>query len=388
MLLMALLKENGLKIPAYASLALAFASFGDAFLYAFLPVNNAGVGIPFVWVGILLSINRFVRIFSNGIMVYLFSIYSLRIIMIGAVILAISSTIGYGVASGISLWLVFRIFWGLSFSAMRLGTLGYALQNSKQGLALGVSKSFQEAGPMIALFFAPVLLHNIPIDNIFFWLAGFSLPALWFAWQLPKSRDQTPPIIHKRSLKFPSTLNSITFFAAMLIDGIMVVVLGILFLRYGDGISLITVTAMVAFYLGYRRICLVVLAPAGGWVSDKIGIHKVFNISVVFIILGLSILISGWVELGSVIVFTAYSIHTAVTPGIASLNQSHALRAVAANATWRDIGAALGTLIGGFLITSPYITPIFFIAIFGLVILLLMHLEKTRKAIRFLYAWK
>ncbi|HKZ38926.1 MAG TPA: hypothetical protein VJ184_14790, partial [Chryseolinea sp.] len=81
---MALLKENGLKIPAYASLALAFASFGDAFLYAFLPVNNAAVGVPLVWVGILLSINRFVRIFSNGIMVYLFSIYSLRIIMIGA----------------------------------------------------------------------------------------------------------------------------------------------------------------------------------------------------------------------------------------------------------------------------------------------------------------
>ena len=241
---------------------------------------------------------------------------------------------------------------------------------------------------MIALFFAPILLHNIPIDTIFFWLAGFSLPALWFAWKLPKRLDQMPPIIHKRFLKFPSTINSITFFAAILIDGIMVVVLGILFLQYGDDISLITVTAMVAFYLGYRRICLVVLAPAGGWVSDKIGVHKVFNISVVFIILGLLVLISGWIETGSVIVFTAYSVHTAVTPGIASLNQPHALRAVAANATWRDIGAALGTLIGGFLITSPYITHIFLIAIFGLVILLLIHLEKTRKAIRFLFAWK
>jgi hypothetical protein len=385
---MALLKVNGLKTPAYASLALAFASLGDAFLYAFLPVNNVVAGVPLVWVGILLSVNRLVRIFSNGIMVYLFSIYSLRIIMIGAAILAVSSTIGYGVTSGISLWLVFRILWGLSFSAMRIGTLGYALQNQKQALALGVSKSFQEAGPMIALFFAPVLLHNIPIDNIFFWLAGFSLPAIWFAWQLPKRWDQTPPIKHKWSLKFPSTLNSITFFAAMLIDGIMVVVLGILFLRYGDDISLITVTAMAAFYLGYRRICLVVLAPAGGWVSDKIGVHIIFNISVVFIILGLSVLIFGWIETGSVIVFTAYSIHTVVTPGIASLNQTHALGAVAANATWRDIGAALGTLIGGFLITSPYLTPIFFIAIFGLVFLLLKHLKKTRKAIRFLYVWK
>jgi MFS family permease len=339
-------------------------------------VNSAAVDIPFVWVGILLSVNRFVRIFSNGIMVYLFSIYNMRIAMIGAVILAVISTIGYGVASGMFLWLVFRIFWGLSFSAMRLGTLGYALQNSKQGLALGVSKSFQEAGPMIALFFAPVLLHNIPMDNIFFWLAGFSLPALWFAWQLPERRDQTPPTIDKRFLKFPSTLNSITFIAAMLIDGIMVVVLGILFLRYGDDISLITATAMVAFYLGYRRICLVVLAPAGGWLSDKIGVHKVFNISVVFIILGLLVLISGWIETGSVIIFTAYSIHTAVTPGIASLNQSHVLGAVASNATWRDIGAALGTLI------------IFLITIFGLVILLLIHLEKTQKAIRFLYVWK
>src|SRR5687767_7014930 len=178
-------KGNGLKTPAFASLALAFASFGDAFLYPFLPVNNVAVGVPVVWVGVLLSINRFVRIFSNGVVVQLFAKYGLRFVMICAVLLAIISTAGYGIASGILAWIVCRILWGLSFSAMRIGTLGYALQQTRQGLALGVTRSFQEVGPMLSLFLTPLLVNNFEAKIIFFLLAGLSLPALWFAWKLP-----------------------------------------------------------------------------------------------------------------------------------------------------------------------------------------------------------
>jgi hypothetical protein len=38
--------DKGIKASAFAALALAFASFGDAFLYPFLPVNFESVGIP------------------------------------------------------------------------------------------------------------------------------------------------------------------------------------------------------------------------------------------------------------------------------------------------------------------------------------------------------
>jgi MFS family permease len=376
-------KRNGLKAPAYASLALAFASFGDAFLYPFLPVNSLVVGVPVVWVGVLLSINRFVRIFSNTIMVHLFARYGLRSVMICAAILAIASTTGYAVASGIFLWLLFRVVWGLSFSAMRLGTLGYALRQPRQGFALGVSRSFQEAGPMIALLLAPILLANFESRNIFFLLAACSLPAFWFAWKLPRSEDKTQSPGMKGMVRFPSSLNAITFVSAILIDGIMVVVLGVLFLHYRDDISMLTATALAAFYLGYRRVCLVVLSPAGGWIADRFGLDKVFNISIAFVILGLLVLISGWIAMGSVIVFTFYSIQGAITPGTASRDQTHALAAAAENATWRDIGAAIGTLAGGLLITSPYLTTILSIAIFCLPILLLIHSGLPKRLLNF-----
>lgn len=380
-------KVHALTAPSFASLALAFASFGDAFLYAFLPVNNLVVGIPVVWVGVLLSINRFVRILSNGIMVHLFAKYGLRLVMILATVLAILSTAGYGVASGILLWIVFRIAWGLSFSALRIGTIGYALQHARQGLALGVTRSLHEAGPMLSLFLAPLLIKNFEANVIFFLLAGFSLPALWFAWRLPNVDDRTPAAGPMKFPKFPSTFNLITLVSAIVVEGILIVVLGILFLKYRDHISLVTATALAAFYLGYRRACLVFLSPLGGWLADTFGLDKVFNISVLLMIIGLLVVAAGWVATGAVIVFTFYSINSAISPGTASKNQAHALAAVAQNATWRDVGTAVGTLTGGFLLTSAHLTTVLLFADISLLILLIVHLGAS-KTMKSLYVWK
>jgi predicted MFS family arabinose efflux permease len=75
-------------------------------------------------------------------------------------------------------------------------------------------------------------------------------------------------------------------------------------------------------------------------------------------------------------------------PGSATCGNAHSLAAVAENATWRDIGAAFGTLIGGFLITSPHLNIIFAIAIFMLAFLLFIHVGTARKALNYLYLWR
>src|SRR5690242_19868463 len=97
-------KDTGLRASAFAALALAFASFGDAFLYPFLPVNFESAGVPVMGVGLLLSINRFVRIVANTVIVHAFARYGLRSIMIVAVTMAIMSTLGYGIATGLVAW--------------------------------------------------------------------------------------------------------------------------------------------------------------------------------------------------------------------------------------------------------------------------------------------
>ena len=123
-------------------------------------MNYDDVGISIAWVGLLLSINRWVRIFSNSLTVRVIEKYGYRIVMIIAVVIAILSTMGYGIATNLFLWILFRVMWGLAFSAMRIGTLGYALRHQKKGIALGVSRSFQELGPMLALFISPVLVKT------------------------------------------------------------------------------------------------------------------------------------------------------------------------------------------------------------------------------------
>jgi MFS family permease len=381
-------KEVGLKSSAFAALALAFASFGDAFLYPFLPVNFNQVGVPVMWVGLLLSINRFVRIVSNTMIVHAFAKYGLRAIMIFAVVLAIASTLGYGIATSIWMWVLFRVMWGLGFSAMRIGSLGYALQNERQGFVLGLSRSLQEIGPMLSLFFSPFLLQYLPINSIFYALAFLSLPALYFAFSLPVRDDRTQPLQVGRLLKWPSTLNSITFVSAIVIDGIVVVVLGVLFLHYRENITLTMATTLAAFYLGYRRVCSVILSPAGGWIADKIGMNRVFNVSIAGVIVGLSSMSLDFIGLGATIVFTCYSINSAIAPGSASKMKTHSLAGVAENATWRDVGAAIGTLAGGFLISSSYLTAVLQLGIAAMTILLFVHLGTLQPIFKRAFSWK
>jgi MFS family permease len=377
-------KPASLIAPVYASTALAFASFGDAFLYAFLPVNNGVVGIPVMWVGILLSVNRIVRIFFNGVIVHFFTKHDLRTIMIAAVIAALVSTTGYSIASGIFLWLVCRILWGFAFSAMRIATIGYSLQHSRQGLALGISRSLQEAGPMMALLIAPFLLANFPVKNVFFLLSIFSLPAIWFALKLPMSETKTLPKEKINSPKLPSTLNSITLFSAILIDGIMVVVLGILFLQNGNRISLLEATSLAAFFLGYRRVCLVLLSAGGGWIAYRFGLTRIFKISLSVMMMGLIVLLFGWISPGIIVVFTSYGVNVAIMPGIVSQGKTQALNAVAENATWRDIGAATGTLIGGFLITSPFMNSLLLLSVIVLFLLIVVYV-RTENGVKLWY---
>lgn len=381
-------KETGLKASAFAALTLAFASFGDAFLYPFLPLHFDDVGIPLAWVGLLLSVNRFVRIISNTAIVHALAKYGIRTMVLLAALLAVMSTFGYGIASGWGIWLLFRIMWGLAFSILRLGTLSYALQQQRRGFALGISKGIQEAGPMAALLMTPFILEYFEPAKIFYLLALLSVPSFYFAWQLPRVSDKTQPLKSMNFFQWPSSLNSITFISAMLIDGIVVVVMGVLFLHDGVDVTPITATVLAAFYISYKRVCLVAFSPVGGWIADRVGFERIFNISTIFVIAGLILILTGWMRTGFIVVFTFYSMNTTVTPGSIAQDNNHSLAAAAENATWRDIGAALGTLLGGFLIASAHLHTVLIVIIFVFICFLFVHLGISLRPFKQLFIWK
>lgn len=367
---------TGLKHPVYSALTLSFASFGDAFLYPFLPQNAALLKIPVVWVGLLLSINRFIRIAFNPIAVRLFARYGVRSITIVASATAIVSTMGYGLQWGLYWLLLCRIFWGCSFAVLRISTLAYTLDHQRIGLSMGIAKSIQETGPMFSLWLGPILLHYVGPSCLFFVFAILSFPAVLCAVYLPELRYKTTNNAF-RLFRLPSLFNALTFISSFAVEGFLVVVIGKLLLQGNPSLSLLTLTSIAAGYLAYRRICSIFFSPIGGVIADRFGFAVVFNFSILMIISGMVCLLSGWITVGLIVVLLFNSISNAMAPGNASIHPNNQLKAVAINASWRDIGAAMGTLAGGFILSSNWLFETLAVTTFILTALLFFYNRQT-----------
>jgi DHA1 family multidrug resistance protein-like MFS transporter len=374
------IKQNslGLKDPLYASLTLSFASFGDAFLYPFLPQYAEIMQIPVVWIGVLLSINRLIRIVFNPFVPELFKRYGIRPTMITASIIAIVSTIGYGLGLGLLTLIVFRIAWGMAFAVLRISTLAYAFEHENIGFSLGISRSIQEAGPMFALWTGPMLLNYFSIEMTFLYLSVLSLPALLCALQLPELNYKATT---RRIINFglPSLFNSLTFLVSFIIEGMLIIVLGLFLAKNNEQLTSLMITSLAAGYLVYRRLCSILFSPISGAIADRIGFAEVFNGSVLLIIAGLTLLLMGLEMPGLIIIFTFNSVNSTMAPGGASDKQGDKIRAVATNASWRDIGAATGTLTGGLFLSGSLLPEFFIIATFMLVAVLVLNYTKLKK---------
>ena len=79
------------------------------------------------------------------------------------------------------------------------------------------------------------------------------------------------------------------------------------------------------------------------------------------------------------IIFTFTSVNSTVTPGGASHYEPDKIRALAANTTWRDFGAPLGTVTGGLLLSGDFLFETFAITTFIPAISLLIHFKKSIK---------
>lgn len=126
---------------------LSLALLGDALIYAVLPVHAASFGITLAWVGVLLSANRFVRVFAYGLVARATHVVGLRRICIAASIASVIATGLYGLADGAWLLLAARILWGIAYAALLLATLAYAVQQrSGAGARIGLVSWWQVLG--------------------------------------------------------------------------------------------------------------------------------------------------------------------------------------------------------------------------------------------------
>jgi len=102
-------------------LGTALSLMGDATLYTVLPTHASDAGITVASVGIILGVNRAIRLLSNGPAGLAYDRYRRRPIFIPALFLGALSTAMY--ATGHSFWPLFagRLLWGLAWSGIWVG---------------------------------------------------------------------------------------------------------------------------------------------------------------------------------------------------------------------------------------------------------------------------
>ena len=101
-----------------------------------------------------------------------------------------------------------------------------------------------------------------------------------------------------------------------------------------------------------------------------------FHASVLFICVGLLLLVIARTEIALAIIFTFSTVVSSIGPASSVGVRRDKLNALATNATWRDIGAATGTLVGGLLLDKGPLTEVVIMITFVLGLSLIINLTK------------
>ncbi|MBA2940890.1 MFS transporter [Paenibacillus sp. CGMCC 1.16610] len=167
------LRENQRPVTIIAVVT-ALSLLGDSMLYIVLPIYWREVGLHALWeVGVLLSINRFIRLPMTPLIGLLYKRMSLRTGLILAIVLAAATTIGYSMFKGFIIWLVLRSLWGIAWSFLRMG--GYLTvirysDDTNRGHLMGRYNGIFRLGSLIGMLVGGVLvpLVGMPIVSIAF----------------------------------------------------------------------------------------------------------------------------------------------------------------------------------------------------------------------------
>lgn len=116
------MKNTETNLVPVISLVTAVCLIGDSFLYIVLPIYWQDAGLSSLYqAGVLLAVNRFVRLPLGPVVTWLYRKMSIRAGILLAVLLAGITTASYGLVSDFWLWLLLRSVWGFTWSLLRLG---------------------------------------------------------------------------------------------------------------------------------------------------------------------------------------------------------------------------------------------------------------------------
>ena len=144
--------------PALATALVVSASLlGDTFLYTVLPVQASSLGISRPTVGLILSLNRWVRLVTNPLAARLYLRLPAGALVLVAIVLTAVSTAMYALPAMLAVFFAGRLLWGFCYSLLRLGSFLAALEDATAhaGRRIGNTRAVWGLGYFGGAIFAP-----------------------------------------------------------------------------------------------------------------------------------------------------------------------------------------------------------------------------------------
>ncbi len=187
--------KSATKLVLIVSGAVGFAIMGDSLLYVILPLAAGHLGLSPVQVGLLLSANRLIRLFSNTWLSAVFTRIGPYKAFVLSAILGVLTTAGYGLGWGFVVLLLARLAWGISWSGLRQGTYQsiWTGKNADAGRLMGISWGIVRGGSGISALLGGFLFGYFGYEVTVWTIAALSALAIPIAFGLNWPASASPP---------------------------------------------------------------------------------------------------------------------------------------------------------------------------------------------------
>lgn len=323
---------------------LGIAWLGDGVIYVVLPLYAANFGIDAVLVGILLSVNRVVRIIGYGWVSPLARTYGANVLTAAACAAAALSTLAYGLLSGFVLLFIARMVWGAAWGILNLMMTAYAYGDGVgAGKRIGISRALSVLGPFVALLAVGPLCISVGPHQMFVLYGVLSLVAVPLAFMLPSLRTTASDTPRAERRWIPTPLNVLFFMLAFCADGVLGTTISVLLADFMPASAAVISAGLL---IAFQRLINMVLSLFSGPVTDRIGPHRLLLPCSLVVVIGLAVIALGHTYLGTITVFFSRALLSTVGPVLAAQRSTDRIAALASFATWTDVGLAAGAFLG------------------------------------------
>lgn len=343
---------------------------GDATLYTVLPTHTAEAGITLAAVGIILSANRFIRLFLNGPTGILYDRSRRRRLFVPALFIGALSTAIYAAWDGFWPLMAGRLIWGLAWSLIWVGGATIILDvttDGDRGRWTGLYQTWFFLGAAIGAFAGGFLTDRLGYSAALWIGAGVTtLGGVVALIYLPETRSSK-----SMNLSYPNnetaqkwrpngelvSVVSLQGINRFVTAGVLAATIALLVQEQLSMNNLVLgVATVTGILIGLRTILSMFAAPLAGSLSDKSGNRwGVTMAGLIFGSIGMFLLIRPdpvFILVG--IGFSAIaggSIQALVTTRTGDLvDQEQRGKAIGLLHTSGDLGSALGPITAYFLL--------------------------------------